>query len=96
MPYHQAIIGELELVEIDREGPIPAFVGQIDGHKLLIRFDVAALAQIAGRVGSGKAIARSLQARAPVIKAAAQTLLKGGFWTETDDGLEILVTALDL
>ncbi|TZG25736.1 hypothetical protein [Sphingomonas montanisoli] len=96
MPYRTAIIGNLDLVEIDREGPIPAFVGKIDNRTLIVRFDVAALAKVAGKVGSGESVARALQARAPAIQAAAQTLLKGGFWTETEDGIEILVTALDL
>lgn len=96
MPYRTAIIGDLDLVEIDRDGPIPAFVGRINDRKVTIQFDTAALAKVAGTVGSGETVARALRARAPAIRAAAQTLLKGGFWTETEDGIEILVTALDL
>ncbi|WP_149521855.1 hypothetical protein [Sphingomonas montanisoli] len=63
---------------------------------MIVRFDVAALAALAGRVGPGDAVTEALRARAPAIKAAAQDLLAGGYWTETDDGIEILITALDL
>lgn len=95
MPYRTAIIGDIDLVEIDRDGPIPAFIGQIDGGKLTIRFDLAALASVVGKVGGGEAVAEALRARAPAIKNAAQALLKEGFWTRTDDGIEVLITSLD-
>jgi len=96
MPYRSAIIGEIDLVKIDREGPIPAFLGQIDGRELIIRFDLAALARIAGEVGAGETVAKALRERAPAIKNAAQALLKDGFWTETENGIEVLITSLDL
>lgn len=63
---------------------------------MLIRVDNSSLTQLAGKVGRGKAVTQALKAHAPAIKSAAQSLLKGGFWTEADGGIEILVTALDL
>jgi len=96
MPYRTAIIGKLELTEIDREGPIPAFVGEIQGRKLIVRFDIGAISKLCGKVGQNEAVARTMIHHEAEIKSAAQSLLGSGFWKETGEGIEILLTALDI
>lgn len=89
----QPVIHEFQLGELI----VPAhaaFSASMNGRPAIVRLDSAALFRLAPRL-SEEALPELLYEKRDLIEFAAKRLVDDGFWTETDDGPEVLVTAID-
>lgn len=72
-----------------------AFAAMMDGQSAIVRLDNAALFKLGTRISEDE-LAGLLNDKRDLIALAAERLVEDGFWTDTDQGPEILVTAIDL
>jgi len=72
-----------------------AFAALMDDQSAIVRLDNAALFKLAANISEDE-LPVLLNDKRDVIALAAQRLIEDGFWTETEQGPEILVTAIDL
>jgi len=72
-----------------------AFAAMMDGKSAIVRLDNAALFKLAPHISEDELHAL-LNDKRDLIALAAERLVEDGFWTDTDQGPEILVTAIDL
>lgn len=88
MPFREAIIGDLRLTSVEGTLAAPVFVGDVEGRNLTVRFDYGALGKLAGS-GELQAVQAILAEKREAIRAAAQNLLREGYWKEQEEGVEV-------
>lgn len=75
--------------------PRPSFHALLDGEAAVVQLDNGAMSKLAMRASNVRQNT-VLEEKKDVIGTAAARLAEGGFITRNDNGIEILVTALDL
>lgn len=73
----------------------PSFHASLDGQKAIVELDSGAIFRLAEHASPAE-LAAVLDAKRDQIFEAALRLVREGFVTRHDHGVEILVTALDL
>ena len=76
------------------EGARPTYIADLNGRFVRIELQSSAVMALAGSTSGD--VHLLLEPKRHVVQAAAQQLYENGFYNETDDGLEIQVTALDI
>ena len=76
-----------------REGARPTYIADLNGRPVRIELQSSAILALAGKTSGD--VHLLLERKRHVVQAAAQQLYEKGYYSETGDGLEIHVTALD-
>lgn len=75
--------------------PCPSFHASLDGEPVIIQLDNGAISKLTARASATR-MNMILEDKKDLIGDAAKRLAESGFITRNGNGVEILVTALDL